>query len=471
MQPISVKEILDVTKGKLICGMHDQEIWGFSLDSRTIRHRDVFIAIKGTRFDGHQFLREAISKGALGIIIAEGYALPEHLPAVVIRVKDTIEALGDIAGCYRRKFEGSVISVTGTVGKTGTKEVIAGVLGQRFRVHKTQGTLNNHIGVPITLMGLNHQFDVAVIELGMNKSGEIRRLAAITQPDVGIITNVGPAHLEYIGTVENIVRAKAELLEALGKDRLAILNRDDNYYLDLKDSVRSRLVTVGKAPQSDFQAVDLALNKDGCPNFKIIAKPFNEVLEVVLPVIGLHNVYPALIAAAVGYGLGLRPDEIINGLARVNLPEMRLELSQIAGIRIINDCYNANPVSMASALDTLAELDVTGRKIFVCADMLELGADAPWFHKDLGRKVTERGVNRLITIGNLSRFVSKVAIENGMNPEDVRDCENNIEAVEVLAHWLEPGDVMLIKGSRANHMEEIVKGIEEYYSVLEQLIV
>lgn len=483
MSALSVKEILHVTEGRLVCGRPDYHAGSFSLDSRTINRGDIFIAIKGTRFDGHGFLEEVINKGASGIIIEEGYALPEclsrissyngrrNLLPIVIRVKDTIEALGNIACLYREKFQGPVISVTGTVGKTGTKEVIAAVLAQKFRVHKNRGTFNNHVGVPITLMGLDSQFDVAVIELGMNKFGEIGNLAAIAQPDVGIITNVGPAHLEYFGTVDNIAKAKAELLEVLGKDKLVILNRDDDYYMELKNAVVSRLISVGKDLRSDFQAVDLALNKDGYPNFKIIAKPFNEVLEVTLPVIGLHNVYSALIAAVVGYGLGLKPDEIINGLMKVSLPEMRLELQSIAGIRIINDCYNANPVSMASALDTLAGLEITGRRIFVCGDMLELGKDAPRFHRDLGSKVVESGVGRLVTIGNLSRWVSRGAIESGMDSLDIRDCENNIEAVEVLAHWLEPGDVMLIKGSRANHMEQIVKGIEEYYAVLEQIIV
>lgn len=472
MQAISVKQILDVAKGRFVCGRHDQEIREFSLDSRTIRRGDMFIAIKGERFDGHQFLREVTEKGALGIIVAEGYALPERLPQIVIRVKDTVDALGDIAGIYRRQFQGPVISVTGTVGKTGAKEFIAGVLSQRFRVHKTQGTLNNHIGVPVTLMALGSHFDVSVIELGMNRLGEIRRLASITQPDVGIITNVGPAHLEYLGSVESIVTAKAELLEVLGRDKLVILNGDNSYYSELRKNVRSRLITVGKGPKSDFQAVDLVMDKgNGRANFKIIAKPFNGILEVSLPVIGMHNIYPALIATAVGYGLGLKPDEIISGLMKISLPHMRMELREIAGIRIIDDCYNANPVSMAGALDTLAGLNTVGRKIFVCGDMLELGKDAARLHQELGRKVIECGVDRLVTIGKFSRYVSKVAIENGIGPEDIRDCETNTEAVEVLAHWLEPGDIVLVKGSRANRMEGIIKGIEEYYNVLEQLMV
>lgn len=471
MKALTIKEILDVTGGKLINGDLNQKIKDFSLDSRTIKRGDIFIAIPGSRFDGHQFLKEVVRKLASGIIIKEGYALPLALPKVVIRVKDTIEALGSIAGLYRKQFHGPLISITGSVGKTSTKEIVSAVLGQKFSVHKTEGTLNNHIGVPLTLMGLNSNSQVAVVELGMNKSGEIGYLANITRSDVGIITNIGPVHLEYLGDVEGIINAKSELLDLLGKDKLAVLNRDDVYFSKLSKNVKSRLITVGRHSHSDFQALDLVVCEDGCLNFKIMAKPFSEILEVKLPIIGLHNIYPALIAAAVGYGLGLKANEIINGLGNIVLPKMRLELKEIAGIKVIDDCYNANPISMAGALDTLAEMKTSGKKIFICGDMLELGKDSVMFHEELGLKVSKCEINKLITVGNYSKSVSSKAIESGMSVEDVNECKNNIDVIEVLAHWLEPGDIVLVKGSRANHMEEIIKGIEECYNVLEQLII
>lgn len=471
MQAVSVKEIVDITGGKLICGNTNTEIRDFSLDSRTLQPGAVFIAIKGNNFDGHQFIKEVINKGVIGIIVKSEFELPDNLPRIVIKVEDTIKAIGDIARIYRNRFKGPVIAVTGTVGKTTAKEFIATVLEEKFHVHKTKGTLNNHIGVPTTLWGLESEHGVSVIELGMSGTGEIKYLADIAQPDVGVITNIGPAHLLQLGSVENIIAAKAELLTSMRGNGLVVLNRDNEYFTQLRDKTRCRFVTVGKHLESDFQTIDLAVDKESLIVFKILVKPFSDILEVKLPVIGLHNIYPALVSVAIGYGLGLKPEEIINGLAKIELPKMRLELKEIAGIKIIDDCYNANPISMASALETLSMWRDAGKKILVCSDMLELGQDACIYHKELGKQVVKSKIDRLITIGELSELVSGTAVECGMASDYVRHCKNNIEAVEVLGKWLEPGDVILVKGSRARRMEEIVKWIEEYYSTLERLIV
>lgn len=471
MQAVSVKEIVDITKGRLICGNPNTEIRDFSLDSRALLPGSVFIAIKGNNFDGHQFIKDAIKKGAIGIIVKSAFELPDGLPRVVIKVEDTVKAVGDIARIYRNRFKGPVIAVTGTVGKTTAKEFIATVLEQKFHVHKTLGTLNNHIGVPTTLWGLEPEHEVSVIELGMSGLGEIKYLADIVQPDVGVITNIGPAHLLQLGSIEKIIKAKAELLTGMKENGLVVLNMDNDYFTHLQERTRTRLVTVGKRHESDFQAIEIAVDRKGHIRFKILAKPFSDILEVELPVIGLHNIYPALTSVAIGYGLGLKPEEIINGLAKIKLPSMRLELKEIAGIKVIDDCYNANPISMASALETLSMWKDCGRKIFVCSDMLELGQDAVVYHKELGKQVVKCKVDKLITVGELSEFVSSAAVEFGMSPGSVNHCKDNIEAVTVLGKWFEPGDVILVKGSRARHMEEIVKGIEEYYSTLEKLIV
>lgn len=461
MQAVSIREILGFTNGELVCGNIDAEITEFSLDSRTISHGSIFIAIRGSRFDGHRFIAEAVRKGAVGIIVEESFSMPEVLPGIVIRVKDTIRALGDIARIKRRKFKGTVIAVTGTAGKTTTKEFIAGVLKERFCVHKTEGTLNNHIGVPITFWGLNSNHETCVVELGMSNLGEISYLTSIAQPDVGIITNIGPAHLERLASIENIISAKAELLGSMKEDGLVILNRDCRYFPQLRARARCRVVTVGRHHESDFQAAGL----------KIIAKPFSDILEIKYPGSGAHNIYPALFAAAVGYGFNMSPKDIINGMGKIKPPKMRLEFKEIAGISIIDDTYNANPLSMANALDTLAVFKSSGKKIFVCGDMLELGESGPVYHRELGKKIAAIKIDRLITIGNLSELVSNTALETGMPVESVKHCRDNITAVEVLGGWLVPGDVVLVKGSRMMRMEEIVKGIEEYYSTLEKLIV
>lgn len=471
MQAVSVKEVVDITKGELIRGDPYEYIQNFSIDSRTLIPGDVFIAIKGNHFDGHQFVKDVIRKGAKGIIIEDGFNLPDYLPSIVVKVKDTIRAMGDIARLFRNRFKGPVIAITGTVGKTTTKEIVSCVLGKRLSVHKTQGTLNNHIGVPITLWGLEVGHSVCIMELGMSNIGEIKYLADIVRPDVGVITNVGPAHLEKLGCIENVVKAKAELLEVMPPEGLIILNRDDPYFSQLEARTTCRLVTVGRHHESDFQAVDIKMVDGANLEFKVIAKPFSDILDVRTPIIGLHNIYPSLIAIAIGYGFRMAPEDILSGLIDVKLPKMRLELKEIAGIKVLDDSYNANPISMQGALETLCTFSPTGKRIFVCGDMLELGKDALKYHKELGRQIVKYKVDRLVTIGRLSKIVSSSAIDCGMQAEYVRHCNDNVEAVSVLAHWLEPGDIVLVKGSRLMHMEEITKGMEEYYSTLEKLIV
>lgn len=471
MQEVTVRELIDITKGTLVSGALDIRIKQFSLDSRTLMPGDMFIAIKGNNFDGHDFVRDSIKKEASGIIVEDRFLLPSLLPNTVIKVKDTIKAIGDIGRLYRSKFKGPLIAVTGTVGKTTTKEFISAVLSEKFSVHRTKGTLNNHIGVPVTLCELEPKHDICILELGMSDLGEIEYLSSISQPDVGIITNIGAAHLEKLSNVENVFKAKSELLKSLRPDGLCVLNRDDSYFMELRNRTRCRLITIGKHYGSDFQAFDITNDNGAGVRFKVVAKPFEDILDIKLPIIGIHNIYPALFAIAIGYGLGMDPSNIIDGLLKVRLPKMRLEIKDIAGMKIIDDSYNANPVSMASALEILNQLQCNGKKIFICSDMLELGTDAPIYHKELGGQVVKYKIDQLVTIGDLSALVSSAAIESGMPKENVRHCKNNIEAVTVLEKWMEPGDIVLVKGSRTRHMEEITKGIEEYYSTLEKLIV
>lgn len=471
MRTITVKEIIAATGGRLFRGDPDTGIKKFSLDSRTLTAGDVFIAVKGSRVDGHRFIREAVDKGARGIMAADSCSLPAVLPEIVIQVGDTVTALGNIAARLRAGFSGPVIAVTGTVGKTTTKEVIAAVLGQKYRVHKNRGTLNNHIGVPLTLLELDHSHDLGVVELGMSAPGEIRYLSRIVLPDVGVVTNIGPAHLEKLNSVENVCEAKAELLDVMGDQGLVILNRDDEYFVRLQKKTRCRQVTIGKDPRADFQAVDIVFYRNKGIRFKLLAKPFHDILEIKLPIIGLHNIYPVLITAAIAYGLGLPPDLIMDGLEGITIPQMRLELKEIAGIRVLDDCYNANPLSMNSALETLSLFKGEHRKIFVCGDMLELGPGAAEYHQGLGRQVAGSGIDCLVTIGQLARLVSDTAREQGMSRENVWHCKDKIAAVSILSSLLEPGDIVLVKGSRANRMEEITRGIEEYYQTLEKLIV
>lgn len=471
MKDVCVKDIIEAVNGKLVRGNLTDEAREFFIDSRSMPQGGIFVAIKGNNFDGHDFVSDVIKKGVRGIIVKDSFSLPDVLPEIVIRTGDTIRALGDIAKIFRNKFNGLVISVTGTVGKTTTKEFIASVLEGKFRVHKTLGTLNNHIGVPLTLWGLADDYSVAVVELGMSGLGEIKYLSDIAKPDIGVITHIGPAHLEQLGSVENVLKAKAELLESMGENGLVVINRDTQYFSELRAMAKCRVITVGRHHEADFQAVDIEADDCGRMNFKVLAKPVNDILEIKLPVIGIHTVYPAMIAVSIGYCVGMDPSKIINSFSNIKLPKMRLEVKDIAGIRIIDDCYNANPLSMSSALETLSMIKNKGKKIFVCGDMLELGIYSQKYHRELGLEITKFPVDRLITVGNLSGLVSDSAVENGMSQEKVKHCKNNVKVVEALGQWLEPGDIVLVKGSRGNYMEEISKGMEEYYNQLEKLIV
>ncbi len=476
MQPLLVRELLQATGGILVRGDTYRRVHRLSLDSRTLQKGDLFVAIRGPHFDGHKFIGEAIYKGALGIVVEKEWPLAtienaDFLPGVIIKVEQTTKALGDIAAFYRRQILCPVIAVTGSVGKTTTKDVIATVLRERFLVGSTRETQNNHIGVPLSLLGLSAGIGAAVIELGMNRLGEINYLAGLTRPDVGIITNVGPVHLEHLGLVTNVVKAKAELLGQMDGDGLVLLNSDDQFFSQLRKKVRSKMLTVGRSAAADIQALNPAVNSQGNLQFAVIAKPYEERFEVNLPVPGMHNVYPALFAVALAFALGLTRDQISRGLSKVQLPKRRLQIKEVAGIRLIDDCYNANPLSMASALETMAALNCRGKRILVCGDMLELGTEAVWYHRELGRKMSSYGISRLVTMGDLARLVAEDAVAMGMSKRAVKHCPTNLEAVHVLGEWLEPGDLILVKGSRANHMEEIVQGIEEYYSALEQLIV
>lgn len=471
MRPVSVKEILEFTDGRLLRGEENSLVKSISLDSRKTAPGDFFIALRGPKYDGHNFMTDVVSKGAFGIMVEDDKNLPQSLPELVIKVNDTTRALGDIAKIYRQKYHGTVIGVTGSVGKTTTKEFIFGVLSTKKNIHKNEGTLNNHIGVPMTLFELNADFDAAVIEMGMSGLGEIRYLSGMTKPDIGVITHVGPAHLEQLGTVENVFAAKAEMLEMVEKTGIVLLNRDDEFFHRFSSLSKNRIISVGRHHESDFQALDIEINSEGLVNFKIAAKIFNAVLKIKLTVIGLHNIYPSLFAAAAGYCMGLTPDAIIAGLNNIKLPKMRLEVKEVAGMRVIDDCYNANPLSMRSALETLSMIKGTGKKIFVCGDMLELGKESEKYHAELGGEIVKSKIDRLIAVGNLSHFAAVSAVEKGMNPEFVRKCKNNLQAVSILGEWLEPGDTVLVKGSRANHMEEITRGMEEYYNSLEKLIV
>jgi len=457
-----VNELLEATQGRLIKGRIDTAVSAISIDSRTIKPKEIFIAIKGTNFDGHDFIGAAIKKGAGSVIIqAAGIKLqiPKDIP--VIKVKDTTQSLGDIARFQRKKFNIPVIAITGSNGKTTAKEMIAHVLSKRFKVLKNEGTKNNQIGLPLVLLNLNSHHDITVLELGTNHPGEIGYLANICLANIGIITNIGPSHLEYLHNLKGVLKEKYTLIENLKQPYIAILNKDDSL-LKTKISQKTKnpfIVSFGIKNKSDFFASDIK------PNFYPIkwTSPklefsLNLKHKFTLKTLGYYNIYNALAAITVARTFGMGYKEIASRLADFDFPQMRFDFVEFNRIRFIDDTYNSNPFSLKEALDILNNLKTKGRKIFIMGDMLELGEHKEPFHCQAGRQVC--GIcDVFITVGKLSNLAAKSAGSYGFDTKNIFTCESAQEAGEILFNKISPkeDDIILVKGSRLMKMEKIFK--------------
>ncbi|MCI0528095.1 MAG: UDP-N-acetylmuramoyl-tripeptide--D-alanyl-D-alanine ligase, partial [Nitrospira sp.] len=381
---------------------------------------------------------------------------------VLIQVEDTLTTLQEIARAHRSRFNIPVIAITGSNGKTTTKEMAASILAHQFRLLTNEGNLNNHIGVPLTLLRLEPIHQVAVIEMGINRSGELRRLCQIAQPQAGLITNIGPTHLEFLGDVEGVAWAKAELLEVLEPEGVAILNADDEYFQYLATKVKGGLITFSLRSQADVMASAVVLHPDRGPTFrlKIRIGPKTGEIEVTLSTVGRHNIYNALGAAALGVYMGIDLDMIRQGLEEFKPVSMRSQLLELKGFRILNDAYNANPASMRSALETLAGLGSSGQRIAVLGDMLELGGPGEVAHRELGREVARAGIQYLITMGSLAEQIAQGALSAGIDDTRVIHCQGPEDAAETVLRVGRPGDYILIKGSRKMKMERILEFIK-----------
>jgi UDP-N-acetylmuramoyl-tripeptide--D-alanyl-D-alanine ligase len=456
-----VGKILSATQGELAGGGKKIVFSGVSIDSRKIKPGELFIAIRGDRFDGHDFISQAFEAGASGVVLSADCNL-SFKNKVVIRVADTLRALQDIARSHRSRFNIPLIAITGSNGKTTTKEMAASILAQRFRLLKNEGNLNNHIGVPLTLLRLESAHEVAVIEMGINRPGELRRLCEIAQPQAGLITNIGPTHLEFLGDVDGVARAKGELLEALTPDSMAILNADDEHYQSLATKVRGGLMTFSLRSQADVMATAVTLHPDRGPTFRLRIRTGGKPgeVEVSLPLMGRHNIYNAIGAAAIATYQGMDLDEIRQGLEGFRPVSMRSQLLELKGFHILNDAYNANPASMKSALETLSALGTGGQKIAVLGDMLELGEAAEVAHREIGREVARVGIQYLITLGPMAQQIAQGALSAGMEDHRVMCSQEPEDVGEKVLKVARPGDYILVKGSRKMKMENILEMIK-----------
>jgi len=449
MAEFTAREVCLATNGSISGSADGGKFTGICTDTRTVKAGDLFIPLVGEKFDGHDFINQAIENGAMGIISSRpDVIVPANIMVVV--VADTLVALQDLARFHRQRFSIPIVAITGSNGKTTTKDMTSTVLASRLNVLKTEANYNNEIGLSLTLLQLTAQHEVAVVEMGMRGKGQIRQLANIALPTVAVITNVGETHIELLGSIEEIAAAKAELLQFIPKNGLIILNADDDYVREMTTQVHSRLILFGLM-QGDLRADHIEMRPDGI-HFKCHSVQGSFFTEI--PAAGKHNVYNALAAIAVGLEVGLNFAEISSGLRNFNASPMRLHIEEMGDYIVINDAYNASPSSMSAAIDTLVEV-AKNRKVAVLGDMLELGHIKVEAHRQIGEKLAKSHIDIVVTVGELARHIAEAAREHGMTR--VIACNSHDEASETLKKIIQPGDTILIKGSRGMKMENMVK--------------
>ena len=458
----TVATLIEATGGRLLRGNPERPVGDISTDTRAIRPGDCFVALQGDRHDGHDFIPRALSGGAQALLIHSSKTdtatrLPEDVAAIA--VDDTLFALGELARYHRNRHFIPVVGITGSNGKTSTKEMVAEILSVRRRVLKNEGNFNNLIGVPLTLLRLEPQHEAAVVEMGINVPGEMGRLVEIAGPTSGLITNIHPAHLEGLGSLRGILAEKGKLWENLGSDGLAAVNLDDPLLAEFAAGIEARTVKYSlRDAGADVHLLGSVETVDGASNFRMALG--GDVVSVRLPVPGVHQVQNALAASALAWGMGETPGSIVEGLAGCRAVKQRMQIHRLKGDRVlVDDSYNANPGSMLAAVRTV--LSANGGKpcIAVLGEMRELGTDSGLLHRELGRDIAKLGIGRLIAIGELGREIVEGAKEAGLPETACRHVGTHGEAVAQLREDWSEGVWVLVKGSRAMAMERIVEGV------------
>lgn len=472
MALLTVEELREVISVKVLAGdapgWTKQRIRQISLDSRSLCPGDLFIAIKGDRFDGHDFIGAALARGAVGAIVHDAFPVEKiglkggskKSPPFLLGARDPLFAYQQLATHHRSRFDIPVVAVTGSNGKTTTKEMVASVMAHRWKILKTEGNLNNRIGVPQTLFRLTGRHEGAVIEMGVDNLGQTTRLCEIARPTIGVITNIGPDHLEFFGSMEGSAQAKAELLDCLPHDGTAVLNVDDPYYDYLASRARCRVVSFGFSNKADVRATDVKTDGRDGTIFRLLLPGKVRHTIVHIRVQGAHNVTNALAAAAVGSVLGLPGAVIAQGLSRFRPATMRSQIVVSHGVKIINDCYNANPASMKAAVQLLAQAEAGRKKIAVLGDMLELGPGTVQMHQDVGGFVAHQGVDQLIACGPLARNLAEGARRAGMDRTRILEVPEAMAAAAAVKTMAKQGDVVLVKASRGMKLEQVVQALQ-----------
>src|SRR6202166_4446969 len=450
----------------------DEVATGYSIDSRTIKPGEIFFAVRGEKMDGHDFVNQALEKGALAAVVSREKLVtltarvapdaavrggrtrasaPAQAETALIPVDDTLIALQLLAQAVRRLWERPLIAVTGSAGKTTTKEAIAHVLSTRFRVHKSEGNFNNHFGLPLMLLKLEPEHDCAVVELGMSRLGEITALAQIAEPETGVVTNVAPVHLEFFKDISEIARAKYELIESLPANGTAVLNADDEYVSQFGRDFKGKVVSYGFGPAATVRAENFKSRGEQGSDFDVLVG--NRVEHATLPLVGSHNVQNALAAIAVALEQGIPLADAVASLANLNPADKRGQVVRIGNITVINDCYNSNPKALAAMVDALSDM-AAKRRIVVAGEMLGLGSQGGIMHGDLGRHIAEKGIDVLVGVRGLAAEMVDAAKQEGIRAEFLSTAE---EAGEWLARETRDGDVVLLEPSRGVNVEKAIE--------------
>ena len=460
---LTLEEIAEHTGGQF-GGVRNGEIRGYSIDSRSIKRGELFIAIKGPRFDGHRFIAEVVEKGAAGALVSTDVADAGSLP--IVRVKSTIEALQDLARAVRRKWGRPIIGITGSAGKTTTKEMVAAVLGKRHRVLRTTGNLNNEYGLPLSLLRAERYHDIAVLEMGMSAPGEIRMLTSIAEPNEGVITNVNPAHLEFFKSVDEIAAAKAELLEGLVGERRAYLNNDDSRVRRMARHFDGEIVTYSVRSVARFQVTQI--EHLGVEGTAFTVHHGRRDVNFVLPLLGAHNVANAAAAIGVGITHGLEWEQVQEAIEGMAAERMRGTVVKFReGFALIDDCYNSNPKALSEMIRLLVAMPGFDRRILVAGEMLELGKNSERLHANCGKEAVKAGVDLIVGVGPGAEALIEGAQDAGADPDRLTLVRDAVEAGDFLTGVVGDGDLVLLKGSRGVKLEQAIDTLRLSFSSLE----
>lgn len=456
MESLTLAQVAQAVHGRILSGAPEIVVTAVDTDSRKMEKNSLFVPLVGENFDGHHYIVAALEQGAAACLTS---VAPETMieGKGYVLVQDTMRALGDLAAYYRNQFDIPVIAITGSVGKTTTKDMIAAVLGEKYQVLKTNGNYNNNIGVPKTIFRLNRSHQVAVLEMGMNHLGEIDYLTRIARPDVAVITNIGDAHIENLGSRENTLQAKSEIFHGMADAGKAVLNGDDALLRTLDGKIKQDIIWCGNDASCDWHVTDLKeLWQD---HLECVLHSPTTAWEQAIPSLGAHMVYPATMAAAIGRMYGLTDQQIQRGILEFEPTKMRMTILHRGNdITILNDTYNANPQSMRAAVDILSK-QAAQHRVAVLGDMLELGELGPALHESVGQFLGRSGIDCVVTVGKLAEYIAQGAEETGV--QESHCCANQAEAQIVLSKLLRPGTTFLVKASRGMKFEHLVEFLVE----------